>query len=81
MNLHTPQRIQGESFADYADRRKASQRLAAAITGANLTPGKNTGRENLRAAQKANGKFKAGTYGAGLIAAQTKRNRAALRAA
>lgn len=68
-NLHTPQRLQGENQTEYRARRAASKLATEkmTLTGA-FTPGKNTGREELRDQQRKSGAMKglAGSYGRGL---------------
>lgn len=68
-SIHTPQRLDGESFDAYQDRRIASKKAAQAIalTGP-FTPRGESSRQALRNSQRQSGAMKkvAGSYGRGL---------------
>lgn len=68
-NIHTPQRLQGESFQDYRARRVLSKQAVEKMTlTGRFSPGKNTSREEHRDAMRLSGAMKksAGAYGRGL---------------
>lgn len=56
-NIHTPQRLDGETFRDYRDRRKNSRFAAEALTLNGLATGRSapSSRQQLRDAQRRNG--------------------------
>ncbi len=73
MGLHTPQRLQGESQAQYRERRQMSRNAVRAVTRGWYGNGQKTSRELQRDDARKNGTLR-GTYGAGLLVAQVRRN-------
>jgi hypothetical protein len=76
MNLHAPERQNGESFDAYKLRRAASKAHNATLTCKGMSGGK-TSRETRRDSARMNGKLRA-SYGAGLIAAGNTTRRDAI---
>lgn len=79
-NIHTPQRLEGESFSAYQERRIASKKAVEemTLTGEFRDRGE-SGRTALRNAQRQSGEMKkhAGSYGRGLRNWINNQNRAA----
>jgi hypothetical protein len=68
MNMHTPQRLEGESQADYRKRQQLSHEHSkrmrlAGIGDQHRAP---SARQQLRDSQRANGRLRSGPYGKGL---------------
>tara|TARA_B100001250_G_scaffold335128_1_gene301258 strand:+ start:1184 stop:1465 length:282 start_codon:yes stop_codon:yes gene_type:complete len=80
-NLFTPQRMAGESFSAYQERRINGKRAAQAMTRSGpFKPDTGTSRKDLRDTQRRSGAMKkvAGSYGRGLRNWINNQNRAAL---
>lgn len=77
-NIHTPERINGESFGDYQERRKLSHLIAKQAT--RVHAGKETSRQSYRNVLRTNGSMKrhAGSFGRGLMNSITQRQQAAV---
>lgn len=76
MNIHNPERLAGESQADYRRRQRASKRAAQSMTLArdHNQRGLPSQREQLRDQQRKNGKAPRGTFAFGVTnAAAVKR--------
>ena len=69
-NIHTPERGADETREDYAARRKASKAAVKAMTAAGVGSQRKaaSSREQLRDAQRKNGRAPKGIYGASLMA-------------
>lgn len=78
MNVHVPERQDGESFEGYKARRAQSRAITDRMTLRGLAGGKSS-RAELRALQRRNGNFIAGSFGKGLIASFTAKQKAALK--
>lgn len=83
-NLHTPERQPQETREAYRDRRRMSKRAVqrATLSGPYSVPGRQepTSRERLRRDQRKNGNLRAGSFGKGLRAQITARNKMRLEA-
>lgn len=80
-NIHTPERLQGESFGAYCERRINAKKAVEKITlTGKFQPGKETSREAFRDTLRRNGTMHkhAGAYGRGLRNWINNQNRAAL---
>lgn len=77
-NIHTPERINGESFVEYQERRKLSHKLVKQAT--RVRSGSETSRQSFRNALRTNGRMKlhAGSFGRGLMNSITQRQQAAV---
>lgn len=78
MNVHVPERQDGESFEGYKARRAKSRAITARMTLRGMAGGKSS-RVELRALQRRNGNFIAGAFGKGLIASFTAKQKASLK--
>ena len=79
MNIHSPARLNGESFSDYKKRRAESHDIVSRLTLKGFSGDENS-RKTLRNNLRKSGNMKkfAGLFGRGLVATQTRKNKLAI---
>lgn len=76
-SVHAPERLAGEWFEQYLERRAISRNMVRAATSGWYGAGKTTSRQQQRDDARRNGKLR-GTFGVGLVRAWAKKRREAM---